>query len=144
MSLDLDRIRRDFPALADGTAFFDGPGGSQVPQQVADAVASTMTSGISNRGIVTAAERRAEEVVASARRATADLLGVETDGVVFGRSMTQLTYDVARALAKGWGPGDEVVVTRLDHDANIRPWSRRPEPWAPASGGSRSTGRPGS
>jgi cysteine desulfurase family protein (TIGR01976 family) len=127
MTYDIARVRGDFPALADRTAFFDGPGGSQVPRQVAQAVASTMTSGISNRGTVTAAERRAEEIVSSARSAVADLLGAPADGVVFGRSMTQLTYDVARALAKDWGPGDEVVVTRLDHDANIRPWTQAAE-----------------
>jgi cysteine desulfurase family protein (TIGR01976 family) len=122
MHLDIDRIRGDFPALDDGTAYFDGPGGTQVPRQVAEVVASTLTSGISNRGGVTASERRAEEVVLAARRAVADLLGAHERGVVFGRSMTQLTYDVSRTLAKDWGPGDEVVVTRLDHDANIRPW----------------------
>jgi cysteine desulfurase family protein (TIGR01976 family) len=71
---------------------------------------------------VTAAEQRAEQVVADARAAVADLLGCTPDGVVFGRSMTQNTYDLSRALAKQWRPGDEVVVTRLDHDANIRPW----------------------
>jgi cysteine desulfurase family protein (TIGR01976 family) len=122
MSLDLDRIRNDFPALEQGVAYFDGPGGTQVPRQVADAVAGTMTSGISNRGLVTAAERRAEDVVAGAREAVADLLGCEAGGVVFARSMTQATYDVSRALAKEWVAGDEVVVTRLDHDANVRPW----------------------
>ncbi len=127
MGLDVERVRADFPALADGTAYFDGPGGTQVPRQVAHAVASAMTSGISNRGGVTASERRAEEVVVRARSAVADLLGAEADGVVFGRSMTQLTYDVARALARTWGPGDEVVVTRLDHDANIRPWVQAAE-----------------
>src|SRR5690349_17490447 len=111
MPLDIDRIRGDFPALADGTAYFDGPGGTQVPRQVAEAVAATMTSGVSNRGSVTASERRAEDVVIAARRAVADLLGAHEQGVVFGRSMTQLTYDVSRALAKDWGPGDEVVVT---------------------------------
>jgi len=73
---------------------------------------------------VTASERRAEEVVVGARAAMADLLGCDPGGVVFGRSMTQLTFDLARALAKTWEPGDEVVVTRLDHDANIRPWKR--------------------
>ena len=93
-----------------------------MPAPVADAVAGTMTSGISNRGTVTAAERRAEEVVAGARQAVADLLGCDAGGVVFARSMTQATYDVSRTLAKQWAPGDEVVVTRLDHDANIRPW----------------------
>src|SRR5687768_5126609 len=121
MALDLDRIRKDFPALDQGIAYFDGPGGTQVPTQVAEAVAGTMTSGISNRGQVTAAERRAEEVVGAARAAVADLLGCDPGGVVFGRSMTQATYDVSRALAKEWATGDEVVVTRLDHDGNIRP-----------------------
>jgi cysteine desulfurase family protein (TIGR01976 family) len=124
MDFDVARVRACFPALADGTAYFDGPGGSQVPRQVADAVAATMTCGISNRGTVTASERRAEEVVVGARAAMADLLGCDPGGVVFGRSMTQLTFDLARALAKTWEPGDEVVVTRLDHDANVRPWKR--------------------
>jgi cysteine desulfurase family protein (TIGR01976 family) len=122
MPLDVARIRSSFPALGLGVAHFDGPGGTQVPREVARAVADTMTSGISNRGSVTAAERRAEAVVAEARTAMADLLGADPAGVVFGRSMTQLTFDLARALSKGWGAGDEVVVTRLDHDANIRPW----------------------
>ena len=124
MDYDVERVRASFPALSDGTAYFDGPGGSQVPRQVAQAVASAMTGGISNRGTVTAAERRAEEVVVGARAAMGDLLGCDPGGVVLGRSMTQLTFDLARALAKTWQPGDEVVVTRLDHDANIRPWKR--------------------
>jgi len=122
MTLDVARIRSSFPALDQGVAYFDGPGGTQVPREVAKAVADTLTSGISNRGTVTAAERRADAVVAGARSAVADLLGCTPEGVVFARSMTQMTYDLSRALAKGWGPGDEVVVTRLDHDANIRPW----------------------
>ncbi len=127
MRLDVDLVRQDFPALEQGVAYFDGPGGSQVPRQVAAAVAATMTPGVSNRGTVTAAERRAEDVVSAARSAVADLLGCDRGGVVFARSMTQATYDVARALAKQWGPGDEVVVTRLDHDANIRPWVQAAE-----------------
>ena len=122
MELDVARVRSAFPALEHGVAHFDGPGGSQVPLQVAQAVADTMCSGISNRGTVTAAELRAEAVVSQARDAIADLVGGSAEGVVFGRSMTQLTYDVSRALAKQWGPGDEVVVSRLDHDGNIRPW----------------------
>jgi cysteine desulfurase family protein (TIGR01976 family) len=122
MTLDVARIRDDFPALDEGIAFFDGPGGTQVPRQVADALARTMTAGISNRGSVTASERRAEEVVVAARRAVADLLGCDAAGVVFARSMTQATYDVARVLSRQWTRGDEVVVTRLDHDANVRPW----------------------
>ncbi|HSE10079.1 MAG TPA: cysteine desulfurase-like protein [Nocardioidaceae bacterium] len=123
MELDVARTRSSFPALRqDGVAYFDSPGGSQVPEEVARAVAQTLTSGLSNRGWVTAAERRADAVVTEARAAVADLLGCTPEGVVFARSMTQMTYDLSRALAKRWRPGDEVVVTRLDHDANIRPW----------------------
>jgi cysteine desulfurase family protein (TIGR01976 family) len=122
LTLDVEAVRRHFPALSEGIAYFDGPGGTQVPTSVADAVAAAMTSGVSNRGTLTISERRAEEIVASARGAVADLLGCHAGGVVFARSMTQATYDVSRALAKRWAPGDEVVVTRLDHDANIRPW----------------------
>jgi cysteine desulfurase family protein (TIGR01976 family) len=119
---DVARVRAHFPAMAEGAAHFDGPGGSQVPDVVGAAVATTLTSAIANLGSVTAAERRATQVVADARAAMADLLGVAPQTVVFGRSMTQLTYDIARAAAKQWGPDDEIVVTRLDHDANIRPW----------------------
>ncbi|MDQ3483922.1 MAG: cysteine desulfurase-like protein [Actinomycetota bacterium] len=122
MGFDVNRVRESFPAMKQGVAYFDGPGGSQVPVQVARAVSDAMISGLSNQGTVTLAEQRAEEVVVGGRKAVADLLGCEPAGVVFGRSMTQLTYDVARALAKQWAAGDEVVVTRLDHDANIRPW----------------------
>lgn len=122
MTLDVARVRKAFPALEHGVAHFDGPGGSQVAEPVAAAVAETLRSPIANRGTVTDAERRAEGIVADARQAVADLLGAEPTGVVFGRSMTQLTYDFSRALAKQWTAADEVVVTRLDHDANIRPW----------------------
>ncbi len=121
-ALDPARIRAAFPALDLGVAYFDGPGGSQVPSPVAEAVAGALTAGLSNRGTVTDAERRADEIVTGARAAVADLLGADPRGVVFGRSMTQLTFDFARTLSRGWGPGDEVVVTRLDHDANVRPW----------------------
>ena len=122
MGLDIQAIRKQFPALAEGAAHFDGPGGTQIPQVVADAVADALTSAVSNRGEVTASERRADDIVRAARAAMGDLLGVDPRGVVFGRSMTQLTYDFSRTLAKTWTPGDEVVVTTLDHDANIRPW----------------------
>jgi cysteine desulfurase family protein (TIGR01976 family) len=122
MGLDVQAIRKQFPALAEGAAHFDGPGGTQVPQAVADAVADALTSAVSNRGEVTVSERRANDIVRGARAAMSDLLGVDPRGAVFGRSMTQLTYDFSRTLAKTWTPGDEVVVTRLDHDANIRPW----------------------
>ncbi|HET6391430.1 MAG TPA: cysteine desulfurase-like protein [Blastococcus sp.] len=122
MSYDVAAVRAQFPALRAGTAHFDGPGGTQVPEPVARAVAATLTSPIANRGRTTAAERNADDVVTAARQALADLLGADPRGVVFGRSATQLTFDVARVLAAGWGPGDEVVVSRLDHDANVRPW----------------------
>jgi cysteine desulfurase family protein (TIGR01976 family) len=122
MAYDIERIRSHFPALREGAAHFDGPGGSQVPDVVGAAVATTLTSAISNRGTLTASERRADRVVVECRRALGDLLAADPRGMVFGRSATALTYDLARALAKHWGPGDEVVVTRLDHDSNIRPW----------------------
>jgi cysteine desulfurase family protein (TIGR01976 family) len=122
VSYDVAAVRDHFPALAEGAAHFDGPGGSQVPDTVADAVAATLRAAIANRHTVTAAERRADEIVEAARQAAADLLGADPAGIVFGRSMTQLTYDMTRTLARKWRPGDEVIVTRLDHDANIRPW----------------------
>ncbi|GAA3182612.1 cysteine desulfurase-like protein [Blastococcus jejuensis] len=122
MSYDVAAVRAQFPALKAGTAHFDGPGGSQVPEPVARAVADLLMSPIANRGRVTAAERLADDTVLEARRAIGDLLGADPRGIVFGRSATQLTFDLARTLAAGWGPGDEVVVSRLDHDANIRPW----------------------
>ncbi|MEV5300357.1 cysteine desulfurase-like protein [Amycolatopsis methanolica] len=127
MAYDVTAVRKHFPALDEGAAHFDGPGGSQVPDVVGEAVARTVCAAIANRGSVTAAERRADAIVTEARQAAADLLGAQPGGVVFGRSMTQLTYDFSRALAKTWQPGDEVVVTRLDHDANIRPWVQAAE-----------------
>jgi cysteine desulfurase family protein (TIGR01976 family) len=127
MSYDVAAVRAQFPALRAGTAHFDGPGGTQVPEAVARAVAGTLTSPIANRGRVTAAERTADGIVTGARQAMADLLGADPRGIVFGRSATQLTFDLARTLAAGWGPGDEVAVSRLDHDANVRPWVRAAE-----------------
>ena len=124
---DVAWVRSHFPALDEGAAHFDGPGGTQTPDTVADAVRDTLVSAVANRGTVTMAERRAEEIVAAARAAGADLLGADTRGIVFGRSATALTYDLSRALAKTWTPGDEVVVTRLDHDANVRPWVQAAE-----------------
>jgi cysteine desulfurase family protein (TIGR01976 family) len=120
--LDIDAVRGHFPALRDGTAFFDGPGGTQTPEVVGDAISRTITAPLANQGDVTTAERNAEAAVNACRAAAGDLLGVDPGTIVFGRSMTQLTMDMARTLAKNWGPGDEVVVTRLDHDANVRTW----------------------
>src|SRR5215217_5313213 len=109
MSYDVAAVRAHFPALRSGTAHFDGPGGTQVPEVVGRAVADTLTASIANRGQTTAAERRAEDVVQGTRAALADLLGADPRGVVLGRSATQLTFDLARTLAAEWGPGDEVV-----------------------------------
>jgi len=122
MPYDVAAVRSHFPALREGAAHFDGPGGTQTPDVVAEAVATTLTSAVANRGAVTAAERRADRIVHEARAAMGDLLGVVPEGILFGRSATELTFMVARTLSQGWGPGDEVVVTRLDHDANVRPW----------------------
>lgn len=124
MTYDVARVRSHFPALTgpDAAAHFDGPGGSQTPAVVGEAIAHTLTSPLANRGVRTAAERNAEDAVTACRQAVADLVGGDPRGVVFGRSATQLTMDMARTLAQQWSPGDEVVVTRLDHDSNIRPW----------------------
>ncbi|MGA8245743.1 MAG: cysteine desulfurase-like protein [Nocardioides sp.] len=125
-SYDVARIRSHFPQLKQGpgtgAAHFDGPGGSQTPDVVAQAIYDVLVAPLANLGRVTPAERNAEAAVQGARSALADLLGADPTGVVFGRSMTQLTMDMARTLAKDWRPGDEVVVTRLDHDANVRSW----------------------
>src|SRR3954451_24243675 len=93
---DVAAVRAAFPALRTGTAHFDGPGGTQVPEPVARAVAGTLTSPIANRGQVTEAERTADAVTLGARQAMADLLNADPAGVVFGRSATQLTFDLAR------------------------------------------------
>src|ERR1700741_3622738 len=104
MVYDVAALRAEFPALSEGAAHFDGPGGSQTPAVVADAVAGALRSAVANRGSVTRAEQRAEEIVAAARTAAADLVGGAAGGIVFGRSMTQLTYDFSRTLAKNWRP----------------------------------------
>lgn len=122
MTYDVAAVRAQFPALAEGLAHFDGPGGTQVPAAVTDAVATAMRSAISNRHGDFPSSARADGIVDAARAAVADLLGIDPRGAFFGPSMTANTYLLSRALAKTWSPGDEVVVSRLDHDANIRPW----------------------
>jgi cysteine desulfurase family protein (TIGR01976 family) len=119
---DVDAVRAQFPALAEGLAHFDGPGGTQVPLAVSEAVAEAMRSAVSNRHGPFASSRRANRLVDDARAAVADLLGADPGGVVFGQSMTANTYVMAGALGKTWRPGDEVVLSRLDHDADVRPW----------------------
>ncbi|KZE93944.1 putative cysteine desulfurase [Agromyces sp. NDB4Y10] len=127
MAYDVARIRSWFPALDYGWAQFDGPGGTQTPRQVGEAVASVLTGPLSNRGMTGESEVRAEEAVTSFRLAVADLVNAHPRGVVHGRSATQLAYDFSRHLSRDWGDGDEVVVTRLDHDSNVRPWVQAAE-----------------
>lgn len=127
MPFDVDALRSAFPSLSSGIAHFDGPGGTQTPLVVGEAIARAMTSPTSIRGTGVASERNAEATVQGFRRAYADLLGAEPSGIVHGRSATQLTYDFARHLAKTWSAGDEIVVSRLDHDANVRPWLQAAE-----------------
>lgn len=127
MSYDVNHIRKDFPSLNSGLAFFDGPGGSQVPTQVGEAISRAITSASSNRGVTTASEKYADEIVMEFRHAVADLTNGDARGVVYGRSWTQLVYDFSRTLAKTWSPGDEIIVTTLDHDSNIRPWIQAAE-----------------
>ncbi|MGW8742062.1 cysteine desulfurase-like protein [Streptomyces sp. NPDC055794] len=127
MALDVDAIRAQIPALKSGSARFDAPGGTQTPQPVIDAIGEALANPLANRGRTTEGERNADGIVADARSALGDLLGTEPRGIVLGRSATHLAYDLSRTLAKAWGPGDEVVVTRLDHDSNIRPWIQAAE-----------------
>lgn len=127
MAIDLIALRAHFPALDTGLAYFDGPGGTQTPRPVAEAITATLAGPLSNRGTVSPSELNAEHAVEEFRAAYADLLNVPAEGVVHGRSATQLTYDFSRHLAKDWRPGDEVVVSRLDHDCNVRPWVQAAE-----------------
>lgn len=122
MKYDVSQVRKHFPALESGIAFFDGPGGSQVPKIVGERICETITSAISNRGLTTSSEIAANEIVMEFRQAVADLVDGDPQGVVFGRSWTQLSYDFSRNISQMWSPGDEVIVTRLDHDSNVRPW----------------------
>lgn len=124
MTFDVARVRSQFPSLESGVAHFDGPGGTQTPLSVGQAICKTMTGPLANQGTLTQAERNAGAAVDNARSAMADLLGSSPEGIFFGRSMTQITFDIARTLAQNWGPGDEIVASRLDHDANVRPWVR--------------------
>jgi cysteine desulfurase family protein (TIGR01976 family) len=122
VTIDIGRVRAAYPALRDGRAYLDGAAGTQVPEPVIEAIAGAYRAGIGNVGGAFPASGRSTAIVAEARQAIASLTGGVADGVVFGPSHTALTYRIAAALAKSWGPGDEVVVSRLDHDSNIRPW----------------------
>lgn len=124
----LDWVRSQFPALSRTeqgrlVAYFDGPAGSQTPQSVAEAVARYLLETNSNRGGVFSVARESDALVDGAHQAAADFLGIDDhDCCVFGANMTTLTFAVSRALARTWKPGDEILVTRLDHDGNVSPW----------------------
>jgi cysteine desulfurase family protein (TIGR01976 family) len=125
---DLAKLRDRFPALArtqDGrpVVIADAPGGSQVPDTVIEAVEARYRTGISNMDGAFATSRETAEVVEAARRAGADLVGTSPERIVFGPNSTSLLFHLARSFARTLEPGDEVVVTRLDHDANVRPWA---------------------
>src|SRR5688572_16051089 len=120
--------RRQFPALSRRVAdrpavFFDGPGGTQVPQRVIDAVSHYLAHTNANFGGQFATSQDSDRILEEAHQALADFLGADDpDTIVFGQNMTSLTFALSRALAKTWKSGDEIVVTRLDHDANVAPW----------------------
>ena len=120
--LDVDAVRSRFPALAAPAAFFDGPGGSQVPQQVIDAVSGCLRDSNANLGGSFDTSRAADEVMERGRAAAADFTGAEAEGIAFGANMTTLNFQLAHAVARTLEPGDEIVVTALDHDANVSPW----------------------
>ena len=122
MTFDVKRVRAAYPALSDDYAYLDGAAGTQVPSAVIDAIAAAYRSGLGNVGGAFPASARSGQIVAECRRALADLTGARPEGVILGPNMTTLTYRLADTLARDWRPGDEVVVSRLDHDANIRPW----------------------
>jgi cysteine desulfurase family protein (TIGR01976 family) len=126
-SLDVDAIRSQYPALSDGYAYLDGAAGTQVPVSVLDAISGAYSRGLGNAGGVFPASLRSGEIDRECRRAVADLVGGERIGVVLGPNMTTLTYRLAAALSDLWTTGDEVVVSRLDHDANVRPWIQAAE-----------------
>jgi cysteine desulfurase family protein (TIGR01976 family) len=122
LTFDVSAVRALYPALADGHAYLDGAAGTQVPVAVIDAIAAAYRAGIGNLDGAFAASRRSDVIVAQARAAVADLVGGTPDGVVFGPSATALAYRMSEALSRQWTTDDEIVVSRLDHDSNIRPW----------------------
>ena len=125
--IDAGEVRKQFPALHEEyngrqAVFFDNPGGTQVHESVVAAMVDYMTRRNSNTHGLFETSVRTDAVIEGAHGAVADLLGCDADEVVFGNNMTSLTFHVSRSLARELGPGDEVLVTRLDHDANVMPW----------------------
>jgi cysteine desulfurase family protein (TIGR01976 family) len=122
VALDISAVRANFSALNRELAFFDGPGGTQVPDQVIDAIATYLRESNANVSGPYETSRRTEQLVADARLAAASFLGGSPDEVIFGANMTTLNFALSRTAAREWQEGDEVVVTRLDHDGNVSPW----------------------
>ena len=120
----MDHVRSRFPALARDAAYLDGPGGSQAPEAVIEAVAGHLRRGTANDGGVFATSRDTIALIAEARRAAAELTGSAPEEIAFGANMTTLNFLLAHAVARTLSPGDEIVVTELDHDANVAPWLR--------------------
>jgi cysteine desulfurase family protein (TIGR01976 family) len=129
-TLDPYALRAQFPALSETAggrtaAYLDGPGGTQVPERVIDAMSGYLRRGISNSGGPFKSSRASDATAAAAHQAMADFLNARRpEEITFGQNMTSLTFSLSRALAQTWEPGDEIVVTRIDHDANISPWLR--------------------
>jgi len=126
-ALDTAWVRSQFPSLktqvnGQTAAFLDGPAGTQVPTQVIHAIQSYLLTANANTGGAFLTSRRTEEIIAHARAAMADLFHCEKDEVVFGQNMTTITYAISRAIARELKPGDEILLTTLDHDANYSPW----------------------
>jgi cysteine desulfurase family protein (TIGR01976 family) len=122
VALDVTAARRRFSALQTDLVFLDGPGGTQAPDEVIDAVARYYRQDNANVGGPFATSRRTEALLTQARLAAADFLGCSPDEVIFGANMTTLNFTLSRTVARAFRPGDEVLVTRLDHDGNISPW----------------------
>jgi len=127
VKLNVTAVRDCYPALADGYAYLDGAAGTQVPGAVIDAISRAQAAGLGNAGGAFPASQHADAITAECRAAVAALTGGDPAGVVLGPNMTTLTYRLAGTLGRGWKPGDEVVVSRLDHDANVRPWVQAAE-----------------
>jgi cysteine desulfurase family protein (TIGR01976 family) len=126
-TFDVEAVRDQFPALGrtyhgHRVVYFDGPGGSQVARQAIDAVSGYMERGGANLHGVFPTSTETEEILADARMVAADFLGAAPDEIAFGANMTTLTFAISRALARGWDEGSEIVVTELDHRANVDPW----------------------
>ena len=123
MTLDLSTIREQFPALENKAIFLDNPAGTQVPQAVLDRMTAYLTETNANHAGAFETSRQSDALVDEARGAAADFLNASrAEEIVFGPNMTSLTFDLSRAIGRRLRPGDEILVTRLDHDANITPW----------------------